>query len=147
MAFGPLPQVLKNVAQTFFVCYSTYILIFSPYETEHRPMKHIEAPRVIKDADRVHELQKKRRDLIADLRALQAEIEPLREKLLRASAGEDFTFPSSDSFLKVVEIDEGESVEDVEEMKSMLLKLRRKIPTKPRITVVVRYLTDDEIED
>lgn len=110
-------------------------------------MKRIEAPRVIKDADRVHELQKKRRDLIAQLRAVQAEIEPLREKLLRASAGEDFVFPSSDSFLKIVEIDEDESVTDVEEMKSMLLKLRRKIPTKPRITIIVRYLTDDEVED
>jgi 3-deoxy-D-arabino-heptulosonate 7-phosphate (DAHP) synthase class II len=109
-------------------------------------MKRIAVASVIKDADRVHELQQTRRDLIAQLRTVQAEIEPLRAKLRKASKGEDFVFDSADGFQKIVEFNEEDGKPDVNKMTAMLLSLRRKIPMIPVVAVVVRYLTDDEMD-
>jgi hypothetical protein len=49
--------------------------------------------------------------------------------------------------MKVCEINQVEGPEDVPKMREMLLKLRRKIPMTTKTSVVVRYLTDDEVQE
>jgi hypothetical protein len=115
-------------------------------------MKTINSAAVIRDGDRLHELLTQRRDLIREVRekmqTINEEIDGLNKRLLRANDGQDFLFPSSDSYMKVVDfIMEDEGAYDVEKMVEMLLKLRRKIPRKePKLKVIVRHLSDEEID-
>lgn len=115
-------------------------------------MKTINSAAVVRDADRLHELQVARRDLIRETReklnAYDEEISGLQKRLLRANNGQDFLFASSDSYMKVVDVfmsEEGKP--DVEKMVDMLLKLRRKIPREqPQMKVLVRHLSADEMD-
>jgi hypothetical protein len=109
-------------------------------------MKRIDIASVVQLADRTHDLQRRRRELIAELRAVQAELDPLRQKLTKVNDGHDFCFASSDGFVKVVEVNADEGRPDIEAMKTTLLKLKRKIPMTGTIAVVVRYQTEDEVE-
>jgi hypothetical protein len=115
-------------------------------------MKTINSAAVVREGDRLHELLTQRRDLIREVRekvqAINEEIAGLNKRLLRANDGQDFLFPSADGYMKVVDfIMEDEGAYDVEKMVEMLLKLRRKIPRlEPKLKVIVRHLSDEEID-
>lgn len=115
-------------------------------------MKIINSAAVVRDGDRKHELDTQRRNLVREtrekLRAIDEEIGGLDKRLMRANNGQDFLFPSSDSYMKVVDfLFDGEGDYDVEKMAEMLLKLRRKIPRKqPKLRVIVRHLSDEEMD-
>lgn len=110
-------------------------------------MKQISNQTVIQQADRYHDLQRKHRDLMAQAREAEAEMRKIYPALIKAAQGQDFSFPSADEYMKVCEINQVEGPEDVPKMREMLLKLRRKIPMTTKTSVVVRYLTDDEVQE
>lgn len=110
-------------------------------------MKQINNATVIQQADRYHELQRQRRELRAQIVTLEDEMRKIQPVLRKAGQGEDFSFASADGFIKVCEINEMEAREDVPKMREMLLKLRRKIPMVVQTVLVLRWLSDDELEE
>lgn len=110
-------------------------------------MKQISTQSVIQQADRYHDLQRKHRDLMTQAREIEAEMLKISPALLKVAQGQDFTFPSADGYMKVCEINEVAGPEDIPKMREMLLKLRRKIPMTTKTSTVVRYLTDDEVQE
>jgi hypothetical protein len=110
-------------------------------------LKQITNATVIQQADRYHELQRQRRELRVQIAELEDEMRKIQPVLRKAGEGQDFAFASSDEFMKVCEISQAEEREDVPKMREMLLKLRRKIPMISQTLIVLRWMTDDELED
>lgn len=109
-------------------------------------MKRIDTAAVIAQADRFHDLQRKRRDLRELLKETEDEMRKIYPALVKVDQGRDFLYPSADGWMKVCEIEQVEAIPDVPKMQDMLLKLRRKIPMVSKLSVVIRYQTDDELE-
>jgi hypothetical protein len=114
-------------------------------------VKTINTASVVRDGDRLHELLLKRQAFILQareaVRTMNDEISGLNKHMMRASNGEDFMFPSSDGFLKIVDISMEEGAFDIEAMEALILKLRRKVPRKPdKPRVIVRHVSTEEME-
>jgi hypothetical protein len=116
-------------------------------------MKRLNNPRVTDVGDKLHDVQRRKRDLLKELRALKAEEERLNALVLQATKGQDTIFASADGYLKRIEInnepDVADRAIDVDAMIVVFQRLNRRVPLKSGIQIVVSYLTvddEDEIE-
>jgi hypothetical protein len=117
----------------------------TPYETE-RLVKIIVNTAVTEVTDQFHELQRKRRDLMQEVKTVEEAMRKLSQSLLKTNNGQDFAIASADGYYKVCEIDQVEAQHDIPKMVDMLLKLRRKIPFKSKTSIVIRWLSEEEQE-
>jgi len=103
--------------------------------------------RLIQIGDQLHDVQRQIRDLTLELKQLAEQEQKLRAQALQVTKGLDAQYPSADGFVKVIEIsnEPDEEVVDVPAMIETLKKLNRRIPLKAGLSVVVRYLTNEEI--
>jgi TolA-binding protein len=102
--------------------------------------------RVIEAGDQLHDVQRRIRDLSAELKELERQESRLKALALQVTKGHDTKYASSDGFVKLIEIhnEPDEDVVDVPAMIATLQKLNRRIPLKSGFSVVVRYMTVDD---
>jgi hypothetical protein len=110
-------------------------------------MKFISTKTIVDHANELHDLKQQKAALLAQIKELNAQIEPLEAFVLKRAKGVDFQFNGDDGYLKEVVFAE-HSREDVNDdaVRRIFARLGKKVPMKTSewTTVRVRYAKETD---
>jgi hypothetical protein len=110
-------------------------------------MKQTTSNKAVELGDQLHIVQRRIRDLEKELAELKGQESVFTQRLVNEVGGDDTVFPSSDGYMKVVEIFHEPDPDDydVPAMIAVFAKLKRRVPLTKRVRALILYQLNSEV--